>query len=325
MAIVKYWQAVREALREEMVRDESVIVFGEDVGAAGGPYGATIGLQDQFGARIKDSPISEQVMMGAATGAALTGLRPVVEIMYVDFLTLASDQLVNTAAKMHWMSGGQLTVPLVVRTLYGGGIGNGPQHAQSLEGWLTQVPGIKVVWAATPDDAKGLLKAAIRDNNPVVTIDSLSSWSLKGEVTEGDLIVPLGVARIRKTGTDVTLVAWGDCVLRTVKAAELLQEQGISAEVIDLRTLSPLDYPAILESVARTKRLVISQNAAGFTGLSSDISARVSEDLFGELLAPIVRVTSPFAPTPFNKDLERSYLPSVEDIVSAAERVCSFK
>lgn len=324
MPRLKYWQAVREALREEMIRDRDVVLFGEDVGFAGGPYGASIGLQEQFGTRVRDTPISEQALMGVATGAALAGLRPVVEIMYMDFLLLASDQLINTAANMHWMSGGELTAPLVVRTLYGGGLGHGPQHGKSLEAWLCHVPGLKVVWPYSPDDAKGILKAAIRDDNPVVVIDSLSCWTTYGEVPDTPELVEIGVARIRRQGNDVTVVSWGDCVGKCLLAAEALAQDGIETEVIDLRTLSPMDERAIFKSVAHTKRLVIAHNAVRSGGLGAEIEARVGAELFGELKAPIQRVCAPFSPVPFSKVLENEYFPSAADIVTAVRAVVNY-
>jgi pyruvate/2-oxoglutarate/acetoin dehydrogenase E1 component len=319
VAEIKYWKAINEAIAEEMERDPSVVLVGEDVGKAGGTYIATKGLYDRFGAnRVRDTPISEAILIGLGTGAAMTGLRPIVEIMFFDFLTLAFDQLVNHAAKVSSVSAGEFSVPMVVRTMCGAGKNTGPQHGQSLEAWLAHVPGIKVVWPSNPADMKGLLKAAVRDPNPVVVIESLALWASKGEVPEGDDVVPIGKARVASAGDDATVVCWGAAVPRALAAAELLErEHGISAEVLDLRSLSPLDEEAILGSVARTGRLVIVHDAVGRFGAGAEIAALVASDGFATLRGPVRRVTAPFAPVPFPPDLERAYFPQVDDVVEA--------
>jgi len=276
---LKHWQAVNEALFEEMTRDDRVTLAGEDVAQPGGPFGASRGLLEKFGPwRVKDTPISEAAIAGLAVGAALGGLRPVVEIMFLDFIALAMDQVVNQAAKTCYMSAGRLSLPMTIRSLCGAGRNNGPQHSQSLESWLCHVPGLKVVWPSNPADAKGLLKSAIRDDNPVIVIDSLSLWTSKGEVPGGDHVTPIGKAEVKRAGTDVTVVAVGSMVLRALEAAERLSAQRIEAEVIDLRTLSPLDREAILGSVAKTHRLVIAHDAVKPFGFGAEIAAMVAEE-----------------------------------------------
>jgi pyruvate/2-oxoglutarate/acetoin dehydrogenase E1 component len=265
VSVLKYREAVTAAIAEEMERDPAVVLFGEDVAAAGGTFLATRGLLERFGpVRVRDTPISEGALVGVAIGAAMTGLRPIVEIMFLDFLTLASDQLVNHAAKVASVSEGAFAAPMVMRTLSGAGRAGGPQHGQALESWVAHVPGLKVVMPSTPADAKGLLKAAVRDPGPVVVIESLASWGLRGEVPDGDHVVPIGEASVARAGEDVTLVSRGGAVHRTLAAAELLAaEHGISAEVVDLRTLSPLDTGAILRSLERTGRIAVVHDAVG--------------------------------------------------------------
>jgi len=320
MAELKMWQAVNTALGEELERDATVVLFGEDVGKAGGPFGASRGLRDRFGAgRVRDTPISEGAITGLAVGAAMCGLRPVVEIMYFDFATLAMDQLVNQAAKMRYMSGGALSVPLTMLTFCGSGRGSGPQHSQSLEAWLAHVPGLSVVYPSTPADAKGLLASAIRSDDPVVFVESSRLWTIRGEVPEGpEHIVPIGKAAIARPGTDVTLVSWGWAAVRTLEAAELLSAEGIDAEVVDLRTISPLDEAAILESVGRTGHLVVVHDAAGPFGPGAEVAALAAEHAFDALQGPVARVTAPFAPAPFANQLEHAYYPTAERIAGAA-------
>ena len=268
---------------------------------------------------MRDTPISEATLTGLATGAAMTGLRPIIEIMFFDFLTLAADQLVNHAAKVASVSGGEFAVPMVLRTMCGAGRNTGPQHGQSLEAWVAHVPGLKVVWPSNPADMKGLLKAAVRDPNPVVVIESLQLWAARGDVPEGDYVVPIGVAAAPRAGTDLTLVAWGGAVPRTLAAAEELEtEHGVSAEVVDLRTLSPLDEDAILASLGKTGRLVIVHDAVRPYGAGAEIAALAAGEGFASLTAPVRRVTPPFAHVPFAADLERAYYPQVDDIVEAA-------
>lgn len=320
MAELKYWQAINAAIGEEMERDPSVVLFGEDVARAGGTYVATKGLLDRFGgARVRDTPISEATLAGMATGAAMTGLRPIVEIMFFDFITLATDQLVNHAAKVSWVSGGRFEVPMVLRTVCGAGRNSGPQHSQSLEAWLAHIPGIKVVWPSNPADMKGLLKSAVRDPNPVVVIESLALWSSKADVPEGDHVVPIGKARVARAGGDVTVVSWGAAMARALVAAETLAaDHGVQAEVVDLRTLSPLDAETVLTSLAKTGRLVIVHDAVGPYGGGAEIAAIAASQGFGSLRAPIRRVTAPFGLVPFPPQLEEAFFPQPDQVVTAA-------
>ena len=323
MSELKFWQAVNAALGEELERDPRVVMFGEDVGKAGGPFGASRGLRDRFGeSRVRDTPIAESSITSVAVGAAMSGLRPVVEIMFFDFVTLAMDQLVNQAAKMRYMSGGKLSVPMTVLTFAGSGRGSGPQHSQSLEAWLAHVPGLAVVYPSNPADAKGLLKTAIRSDDPVVFIESSRLWTTRGEVPDGaDHLVPIGKATIARPGSDVTLVSWGWAAARTLEASTILADAGIDAEVIDLRTISPLDEAAILESVGRTGRLVVVHDAAGPFGPGAEIAALVAEHAFDALRAPVARVAAPFAPAPFANQLEHAYYATPERIAATAAAV----
>ena len=301
-----------------MRADERVLVLGEDV-AEGGPWGATAGLAEEFGIeRVVNTPISEAAITGVAIGAAQSGLRPVVEIMFVDFLTLALDQLVNQAAKAHFMSGGQLTVPLVLRTQGGAGQRGAAQHSQSLESWLTHVPGLKVVMPSRAVDAAGLLASAIADPNPVVFVENKTLYFRKEEVPEQPAPVPIGRAVVLRRGADVTVVALSRLVHEALAAAErLAAEDGIEVEVIDPRTLVPLDLETIVESVERTGRLVVAHEAVAHGGFGAELAAQVQEAAFDELDAPIARVGAPFAPIPFSAPLEDAYLPGADEIVAA--------
>jgi pyruvate/2-oxoglutarate/acetoin dehydrogenase E1 component len=322
VAQTKYWRAINEALAEEMERDPAVVVIGEDVARPGGTYVATKGLLDRFGSRrVRDTPISEGVLVGLAAGAAMSGLRPVLEIMFMDFMTLAADQLVNHAAKVASVSGGEFRVPLVIRTMCGAGRATGPQHGQSFEAWLAHVPGLKVVWPSNPGDMKGLLKAAIRDPNPVVVIESLALWGTRAEIAPGDDVVPIGEARIARAGDDVTIVAWGAAVRRALSAADTLAADGVSAEVLDLRTLSPLDEAAILESLKRTGRMVVVHDAVGPFGPGAEVAALAADRGFAWLRAPVRRVTAPFAPVPFAPALEAAYFPQPAGVIAAVRDV----
>lgn len=325
MTSLKYWQAVNTALREELERDPAVHIFGEDVGGPGGPYGATKGLQDSYGEwRVRDTPISEAVIAGMAVGSAMTGLRPVAEIMYFDFITLAMDQLVNQAAKMSYMSAGKFSVPLTVRTLCGAQRGSGPQHSQSLEAWLVAVPGLKVVWGGTPSDAKGLLKSAIRDEDPVIVLESMALWGTRGEVPDDpDHVVPIGEAVVHKPGGDVTLVCWGGTVPRALEAADLLTaaDIGIDAEVLDLRTLSPIDERRLLDSLSKTGRIVVVQDATGPCSVGAEVIRIAATEGFSSLRSAAAMVNPPFAPAPFPPELEKSYYPGAQDIVATVQRV----
>ena len=314
-----YLGAITSTLAEAMRADPRVFVLGEDV-AGGGPWGATQGLAEEFGAeRIRNTPISEAAICGIAIGAAQSDLRPVVEIMFVDFVTLALDQLVNQAAKAHFMSGGQLTVPLVMRTQGGAGQRGGAQHSQSLETWLTHVPGLKVVMPATAVDAAGLLAAAIADPNPVVFVENKTLYFRREELVPED--VPIGRARVVRRGRDVTVVALSRLVHESVSAAEELAAEGIEVEVIDPRTLVPLDLGTILESVARTHRLVVAHEAVVHGGFGAEIAAQVQAAAFDDLDAPILRVGAPFEPVPFSPPLEDAYLPGRADVAAAVRAV----
>lgn len=318
MTQLKYWQAINQAMHEEMRRDDTVCVIGEDVGRPGGPFGATKGLQDAFGEwRVRDTPISEAAIVGAALGASMTGLRPIVEVMFFDFMTLAMDQVVNQAAKVSYMSAGRFHAPMVIRTICASQRRTGPQHSQNLEGWLAHVPGLKVVWGSTPADARGLLKAAVRDDDPVVVIESLSEWSQRGEVDDDpDVVVPIGRAAVRAEGDDVTVVSWGGAIHRAAAAAASLQGE-ISVELIDLRTISPWDVAAVVASVGKTGRLVVVHDAVGPFGPGAEIVATVTSECFDGLRAAPRRVTAPFAPSPFAPHLEDAFLPQLAVVAAA--------
>ncbi len=318
MAETTYIKAITSTLAQAMRADERVFVLGEDV-AEGGPYTATAGLADEFGtARVINTPISEAAITGVAIGAAQSGMRPVLEIMFIDFITLALDQLVNGAAKAHFMSGGQLRVPLVLRTQGGAGYRGAAQHSQSLESWLTHVPGLKVVMPSRPVDAAGLLASAIADPNPVVFIENKTLYFRTGEVPEPVTPVPIGEAVTLREGSDVTIVALSRLVHDALAAADrLAAEDGIEAEVIDPRTLVPLDLEAIVESVKRTGRLVIAHEAVEHGGFGAEIAAQVQRAAFDYLDAPIERVGAPFAPIPLSPPLEDAYLPGASDVVGA--------
>ena len=316
-----YLQAITATLAEAMRTDSAVLVLGEDV-AEGGPWGATGGLVEEFGAeRVRNTPISEAAICGIAVGAAQSGLRPVVEIMFVDFVTLALDQLVNQAAKAHFMSGGQLSVPLVLRTQGGAGQRGAAQHSQSLEAWLTHVPGLKVVMPSTAVDAGGLLASAIADPNPVVFVENKTLYFRREAVPDEHEAVPIGRAAVVRPGRDVTVVALSRLVAESLAAADELAADGIEVEVIDPRTLVPLDVDAIVESVARTHRLVVAHEAVLHGGFGAEIAARVQEAAFDELDAPIGRVGAPFAPVPFSPPLEDAYLPGRDDVATAVRAV----
>jgi pyruvate dehydrogenase E1 component beta subunit len=315
-----FLDAIRLALAEEMRRDSSVYVFGEDV-ALGGPFGVTKGLADEFGkTRMVNTPISEGTVMGLAIGAATAGLRPVVEIMFIDFITLAMDQLVNHAAKLHYMSGGQLKIPLTVRVQCGISGAMGAHHSQSLEAWLAHVPGLKVVMPATAADAKGLLKAAIRDDNPVVFIEHRGLYWSKGEIPIGENIVPIGAAAVVRSGDRVTIVALANMLGLALEAADDLAAEGISAEVIDPRSISPLDIDAIATSVKKTGRLIVVHEAVEQGGIGAEIVARVQQQVFFYLDSPVIRVAAHFAPVPAGPTLEKTFLPSKERVIEAVRQ-----
>lgn len=323
MAVIRYNKAVNHALGEEMRRDSTVIIAGEDVGESGGSFGITRGLIKEFGSsRVIDTPISESAIVGLAVGASSTGLRPVIEIMFMDFIAVCFDQIINQAAKMRYMSGGQMTLPLVIRTQGGAGLNAGPQHSQSLEALLMHIPGIIVVMPSNPYDAKGLLKTAIRDNNPVIFIENKALYGMKGEVPDEEYTIPFGQAKIVKEGSDVTIVALGQMVNKAVEASKQLENIGISAEVIDPRTITPLDTETIKKSVEKTGRLIIVHEAVKIGGVGAEIAAMVQEDLFDYLDAPIQRVAAPFTPVPYSTPLENFYLPNEDDIIHSVKKIC---
>src|SRR6059058_1819268 len=312
-------QAVNEALSEELRRDETVFVIGEDVAEAGTPFKVLAGLVEEFGVeRVLDSPISEPGITGIGVGAAMTGLRPVVDIMFGDFLTLVMDQLANQAAKTHYMSGGKLTVPLTLRTTMGATRRSAAQHSQSLHAWVAHVPGLKVVLPSTPADAKGLLKTAIRDDNPVVFIEDKMDYAVKGEVPDGEYTIPFGVADVKREGEDVTIVATSSMVRVALAAAEQLETEGISAEVIDPRTLVPLDRDALIASAEKTGRAIVVDEGHQSYGASAELAAVIAEGAFWHLDAPVRRLGAMDVPVPFSPPLEDETVPTPERVVETA-------
>jgi len=316
MAEMMYREALNRALFEEMERDPLVFVMGETIGERGGSYKVTEGLLKRFGPRrVVDTPIAEASFTGMAVGAALIGCRPVVEILFIDFAMLVMDQIVNQAAKYHFISGGQGRVPLVLRTQGGAGNGLAAQHSQSLEALFYHVPGLKVVMPATPRDACGLLKAAIRDDDPVIFIEHKLLYMTKGEVPEGETLVPLGKAEIKNPGRDVTLVTYSRMTLTCLEAAGALEKEGISVEVVDLRSLVPLDKQTILESVRRTGRAAVVHEAPRRGGVGGDIAAMIMEEAYDDLDGPVVRIAGRNTPIPYNLNIEKVCVPSVEDVI----------
>ncbi|HEV8304303.1 MAG TPA: pyruvate dehydrogenase complex E1 component subunit beta [Gemmatimonadales bacterium] len=322
MPTLTYRDALNQALREEMQRDPDVFLMGEEVGVYQGAYKVSRGLLEEFGPqRVVDTPIAELGFAGIGVGAAMAGLRPVIEFMTWNFALLALDQIVNSAAKMLYMSGGQLRMPIVFRGPNGAALQLSSQHSQAWESWLTHIPGLKVVAPATPADAKGLLKAAIRDNNPVIVLEGEMLYNVKGDVPEGEHLVPIGRADVKRAGTDVTLICHSKTVTVALKAAEQLAEQSVSAEVVDLRSLRPMDEPAILESVAKTNRAVVVEEGWPHCGVGAQVVDIIQRDAFDQLDAPVQRVTQADVPMPYNKHLERAAKPSPEKVVAAARRV----
>jgi acetoin:2,6-dichlorophenolindophenol oxidoreductase subunit beta len=322
MPDVSYRAAVLDGLFEEMRRDPAVIMMGEDIGAAGGVFKQTDGLLAEFGAaRVIDTPISESGAFGLAVGAAMTGLRPVFEVMFGDFMTLIMDQLVNQAAKVHYMSGGQFTVPLVVRTTMGTGSNLGAQHSQSLYGWAAHVPGLKVAIPSTPADAKGLFKAAVRDDNPVLIFEDRLLYTAVGEVPAGDHVVPLGVAAIKRPGRDITVVATGRMVARALAAAAELARDGIEAEVVDPRSLVPLDVDTLVSSVKRTNRALVVDGGSRQFGVAGELAATLAEEAFDWLDAPVKRLAAADVPIPVSRTLEPLVQPSETAIAEAVREL----
>lgn len=321
MAKLTYRDAVVAGIAQEMERDENVVFLGEDIAAAGGVFKATVGLYEQFGAkRVIDTPISENAILGAAMGAAMTGLKPIAEIMFSDFLAVCWDMVVNEIAKARYMTNGQVKVPLVIRTANGGGSRFGAQHSQSVENWAMAVPGIKVVAPSNPADVKGLLAAAIRDPDPVLFFEHKSLYSMKGEVPDGELVYKLGEAKVLTEGKDATVVALAAMVPRAVKAAEILKGKGINLTVIDLRCLVPLDTQTILAETIKTGRLFTVEENPRLCGWGAEIASIVMEECFYDLDAPVIRITTPHIPLPSSDNLEDATIPSVERIVATIEQ-----
>ena len=322
MREITYVKALNEALREELLRDKTVFIAGEDVGLYGGALGVTKGFFQEFGEkRVRDTPISEAAIIGLAIGAAATGLRPCVEIMYLDFMGCCMEQILNQMSKLRYMFGGKIELPLVVRTPGGAGLNAGPHHSQSLEAFFAHIPGLKVVMPATPYDAKGLLKASIRDDNPVIFIEHKFLINMKGIVPEDDFTIPLGEAEIKRSGKDVTIITWSYMVHVALRAAERLAKDGIDAEVIDLKTLKPLDEERVLGSVKKTLKVVILQEACRTAGFGAEVAAIIADKAFDYLDAPIKRVTAPDTPVPFSPVLERFFMPDEEDVIKVVREI----
>lgn len=317
---MRYVNAVTQALRDSMEQDPTVVVMGEDVAHAGGSFKATRGLLDTFGERrVIDTPISESSITSAAVGMALTGLKPVVEIMFMDFITLSMDALVNQAAKARYMFGGQGSVPMVLRTPHGGGLSAGPQHSQCLEAWLAHIPGLKVVCPSNPQDAYSLLRAAIADPDPVMFIEHKAMYASKGQV-DTTITAEIGAARIARAGRDVTLVSYGATVPVCVKAAEQLAKEGVEVEVVDLYSIQPWDKATVLASLSRTHRAVVVHEAVQSFGVGAEIVATIADEGFDELDAPVLRVAAPFMPAPFASSLEKGYVVTVERVIEAVRK-----
>jgi pyruvate dehydrogenase E1 component beta subunit len=324
MATITYREAVRDAMSEEMRRSDLVYLMGEDIADMGGSQGVTKGMLAEFGPdRIRNTPISEEAIVGAGIGSAMTGMRPIIEIMYFDFTSMAMDQIFNQAAKWRYMTGGQVTVPLTIRTQGGAGWQSGAQHATMVEAWFTHVPGLKVVMPSQPGDAKALLKASIRDENPVLFIEHRDCYPRKGEVSDDvDALGEIGKGRVLREGTDCTVVAYSAMAWTALDAAEKLAEEGISVEVVDPVTLQPLDMSVIATSVAKTHRAVIAHEAVRFGGFGAEIAALIQEHAFDDLDAPVLRVGERFAPVPFAPVLEQYVVPGEAQIIEAVRKVC---
>ena len=322
MPEVTFLESLRMTLKEEMEKDPSLMLIGEDIGRYGGIFGVTKGLLEEFGShRVRSTPISESAIIGSALGAAMTGIRTVAEIMYIDFTTCAMDQIVNQVAKMRYMSGGKIKIPLVIRTQEGGGRGNAAQHSQSLEALFLHIPGLKIVMPSTPYDARGLLKTAIRDDNPVMFIEHKLLYATKGSIPDGEYLIPLGQADIKRKGKDVTIIAISYMVTKALKATDQLAEEGIEAEVIDLRTLVPLDLNTILQSIRKTNRAVIVHEGCRRGGIGAEISSQIQEEAFDFLDAPVQRVGALNGPIPYSEPLEEAVIPNKEDIIKAVKKV----
>jgi pyruvate dehydrogenase E1 component beta subunit len=315
---LRYFQAVTQAIQEEMARDDRVFIFGEDVGLVGGTFRCTEGLMAEFGSRrVRDTPIAEAAIIGIGIGAAMTGMKPIAELMTMNFAIVAMDQIVNHVSKMRYMFGGQVRLPLVIRAPAGGGTQKAAQHSHCIESWFVNAPGLRVVIPSTPYDVKGLLKTAIRGEDPVLFIEHEGLYNTRGEVPEEEYLLPFGVADVKRPGRDVTVVAWSRMVPEALAAAETLAAEGIEIEVLDPRTLNPLDQDAILSSVARTRRAVIVEEGWRNVGVGAELAARIQEHLFYELEGPVLRVAAADVPTPYARNLEKLALPNAGDIVDA--------
>jgi pyruvate/2-oxoglutarate/acetoin dehydrogenase E1 component len=322
MPEITFVESLRMTLKEEMERDPSLMLIGEDIGRYGGIFGVTKGLLEEFGPhRVRSTPISESAIIGSALGAAMTGIRTVAEIMYVDFTTCAMDQIVNQVAKMRYMSGGKAKIPLVIRTQEGGGRGNAAQHSQSLEALFLHIPGLKIVMPSTPYDARGLLKTAIRDDNPVMFIEHKLLYATKGFIPDGEFLIPFGQADVKRKGKDVTVIAISYMVMKALRAAERLAEEGVDVEVIDLRTLVPLDLETLLQSVRKTNRVVIVHEGCRRGGIGAEIACNIMEEAFDFLDAPIQRVGALNVPIPYSEPLENAVIPSEGEIATAVKKV----
>jgi pyruvate dehydrogenase E1 component beta subunit len=322
MSVITMREALNQALREEMTRDKNVFLLGEEVGAYQGAYKITQGLLQEFGEwRVRDTPIAEEAIAGIACGAAFVGMRPIAEMMTFNFALLALDIIVNHAAKYRYMSGGQMRCPMVMRGPSGAAAQVAAQHSQAFESWYVNVPGLVVVMPSTPKDAKGLLKSAIRDDNPVIFMENEVLYNLKGEVPDGDFTIPLGMSDVKREGKDLTIVAWSRSLVTAMDAAKRLAADGIEAEIVDPRTLRPLDDQPIFESVRKTNRCVVVEEGWRMAGFGAEIADRVQRECFDALDAPVIRVTSADVPMPYAKTLEKAYLPQPERIIEAAKQV----
>ena len=322
MAVITMREALNQAMREEMKRDPNVFLLGEEVGHYQGPYKVTQGLLQEFGEwRVRDTPIAEEVIAGVAVGAAFIGLRPIAEMMTFNFSLLALDQIVNHAAKYRYMSGGQIRCPMVMRGPSGAAAQVAAQHSQAFESWFTHIPGLVVVMPSTPKDAKGLLKSAIRDDNPVIFMENEVLYNFKGEVPDEEYHIPLGLGEVKRVGSDVTIVAWSRSCVTALAGADLLAKDGVAAEVVDPRTLRPLDEDLIFESVRKTHRCVVVEEGWRYAGFGAEIADRVQRECFDELDAPVLRVTAADVPMPYAKTLEKAFLPQPEKVMEAVHKV----
>jgi pyruvate dehydrogenase E1 component beta subunit len=322
MARISMREAISQAMWEEMERDPNVFILGEEVGVWGGSYAVTKGFYDHFGGeRVRDTPIAEAAIIGAAIGSAMTGLRPIAELMTINFAFAAMDHIVNEAAKLHYMFGGQFVLPMVIRAVTGGGRQLGATHSQTPDAIFAHFPGLKVVSPGTPEDAKGLLKAAIRSNDPVLFLEHATLYQMRGEVPEGDYVIPIGHSKVQRPGKDVTIITYSKGLEISMKAADELAKDGVEAEIVDLRSLRPLDMDAVIESIKKTNRAVVVEEGWKSFGVGAEVSARIYEQAFDYVDAPVRRVAQKEVPLPYNRTLEQSALPQVEDVIAAVKEV----